>query len=44
AQVDAIVVDEVNKVVSTPAYMLADNIVDAHNGITKLVARVLSMT
>jgi enhancing lycopene biosynthesis protein 2 len=44
AQVDAIVVDEVNKVVSTPAYMLADNIVDAHNGIAKLVARVLSMT
>ncbi|WP_428847820.1 hypothetical protein [Shewanella abyssi] len=38
AEVDAIVVDTVNKVVSTPAYMLADNIVDAHNGITKLVA------
>ena len=44
AAVDAIVVDEVNKVVSTPAYMLADNILDAHKGITKLVTSVLSMT
>ena len=43
AAVDAIVVDEVNKVVSTPAYMLADNILDAHKGITKLVTSVLSM-
>ncbi|WOT05290.1 isoprenoid biosynthesis glyoxalase ElbB [Shewanella youngdeokensis] len=42
-KVDDIVVDEVNKVVSTPAYMLADNIVEVHNGITKLVASVLNM-
>ncbi|ACJ31686.1 ThiJ/PfpI [Shewanella piezotolerans WP3] len=41
--VDDIVVDEVNKVVSTPAYMLADNIIEAHAGIEKLVRQVLLM-
>ena len=39
--VDDIVVDEDNKVVTTPAYMLAQNIAEAANGIEKLVARVL---
>lgn len=39
--VDDIVVDEENKVVTTPAYMLAQNIAEAAVGIEKLVARVL---
>lgn len=39
--VDDIVVDEDNKVVTTPAYMLAQNIAQAATGIEKLVARVL---
>lgn len=39
--VDDIVVDEENKVVTTPAYMLAENIAQAATGIEKLVARVL---
>lgn len=39
--VDDIVVDEDNKVVTTPAYMLAQNIAEAAEGIEKLVARVL---
>ncbi len=39
--VDDIVVDEDNKVVTTPAYMLAQNIAEAATGIEKLVDRVL---
>lgn len=39
--VDDIVVDEDNKVVTTPAYMLAQNIAQAAAGIEKLVSRVL---
>ncbi|MDQ4430788.1 isoprenoid biosynthesis glyoxalase ElbB [Yokenella regensburgei] len=39
--VDDIVVDEDHKVVTTPAYMLAQNIAEAATGIDKLVARVL---
>lgn len=39
--VDDIVVDEDNKVVTTPAYMLAQNIDEAATGIEKLVDRVL---
>jgi len=39
--VDDIVVDEENKIVTTPAYMLAQNIAEAAEGIDKLVARVL---
>lgn len=42
--VDDIVVDEENKVVTTPAYMLAQNIAEAAAGIEKLVARVLVLT
>lgn len=42
--VDDIVVDERNKVVSTPAYMLAENISQAAEGISKLVSKVLSMS
>lgn len=39
--VDDIVVDEENKIVTTPAYMLAQNIAEAATGIEKLVTRVL---
>ncbi len=39
--VDDIVVDEEHKVVTTPAYMLAEDIAQAATGIEKLVARVL---
>lgn len=42
--VDDIVVDEENKVVTTPAYMLAENIAEAAAGIEKLVTRVLVLT
>ncbi|WP_338590975.1 isoprenoid biosynthesis glyoxalase ElbB [Shewanella khirikhana] len=43
AAVHDIVVDEANKVVSTPAYMLAGSIAEAHSGIEKLVNKVLAM-
>lgn len=42
--VDDIVVDEENKVVTTPAYMLAEDIAQAATGIEKLVERVLVLT
>ena len=42
--VDDIVVDEDNKIVTTPAWMLAQNIAEAATGIEKLVARVLVLT
>jgi len=38
-----IVVDDKHKLVTTPAYMLADNLVDAEEGIRKLVEKVLYM-
>ena len=38
------VVDEDNKIVTTPAYMLAQTIAEAAAGIDKLVARVLVLT
>ena len=41
--VDNIVVDENNKVVTTPAYMLAQSISEANTGINKLVEKVLEM-
>ncbi|WKV48719.1 isoprenoid biosynthesis glyoxalase ElbB [Dickeya fangzhongdai] len=41
--VDDIVVDVAHKVVTTPAYMLANSIGEAANGIEKLVARVLEL-
>lgn len=43
AAVDDIVVDMAHKVVSTPAYMLAENIAQANQGIEKLVAKVLAL-
>ncbi|RUO35859.1 isoprenoid biosynthesis glyoxalase ElbB [Aliidiomarina sanyensis] len=42
--VNDIVVDETNRVVTTPAYMLANSISEAAEGIEKLVKRVVSMT
>lgn len=38
-----ICIDQKNKIVSTPAYMLARNIAEAAEGIDKLVAEVLRM-
>jgi len=35
-------VDEENKIVSTPAYMLAGSISEAASGIEKLVQKILS--
>jgi len=43
ASVVDIVVDENNKVVTTPAYMLANNIAEANEGIEKLVNKVIEM-
>jgi len=40
--VDDCVVDEENKIVSTPAYMLAGSISEAASGIEKLVQKILS--
>lgn len=42
--VDDIVIDNTHKVVTTPAYMLASNLVEADAGIAKLVNAVLAMT
>lgn len=41
--VDEIAVDEANKIVTTPAYMLGPGIKDVAVGIEKLVSKVLSM-
>ena len=40
---DNIVIDEENKVVTTPAYMTAGGIAEAFEGISKLVDKVLSL-
>lgn len=42
-QVNDIVIDEARKVVSTPAYMLAQSITEADAGIAKLVQAVLNL-
>ena len=42
--VDGIVVDEGNRLVTTPAYMLTESLSEASKGINKLVEQVLSMT
>ena len=39
--VDDFIVDEENKIVSTPAYMLAGNISEAASGIEKLVHKIM---
>ncbi|MBD0410767.1 isoprenoid biosynthesis glyoxalase ElbB [Pseudoalteromonas distincta] len=41
--VDSVVIDEPNKLVTTPAYMLAESILEADAGIAKLVSSVLSI-
>lgn len=41
--VNECVVDEERRVISTPAYMLANNIVDAADGIEKTVKQLLAM-
>ena len=41
--VDEVVIDHVNKLVSTPAYMLATTMTEAESGIKKLVKSVLLM-
>ncbi|MTH45664.1 isoprenoid biosynthesis glyoxalase ElbB [Intestinirhabdus alba] len=41
--VEDIVVDEDNKIVTTPAWMLAENLAEAASGIEKLVSRVLAL-
>jgi enhancing lycopene biosynthesis protein 2 len=41
--VNEIVIDKVNRVVTTPAYMLADNILQAESGINKLVSELLKL-
>lgn len=43
-KVSSVVVDEANKVVSTPAYMLAESISEANEGIQKLVKYVLALS
>ncbi len=43
APVDGVVIDDINKIVSTPAYMLADRISQVEAGATKLVERLLAM-
>jgi enhancing lycopene biosynthesis protein 2 len=42
--VDGICIDETNKLVTTPAYMLGPDIADIAQGIEKLVGAVLKMT
>ena len=41
--VDQVVVDESRRLVTTPAYMLAQSITEAASGIEKLVDKVLEM-
>ncbi|MDC9615037.1 isoprenoid biosynthesis glyoxalase ElbB [Xenorhabdus khoisanae] len=41
--VDSIVVDFENKIVTTPAYMLAESLSQAEKGIDKLVRKILEM-
>lgn len=42
--VDGIIVDEQHKIVSTPAYMLAENIAQAYEGINKLVKKIIELS
>lgn len=43
AKVDELAVDDKNKIVSTPAYMIGPNISDIGKGIEKLVKKLISM-
>ncbi|WP_017446969.1 isoprenoid biosynthesis glyoxalase ElbB [Gayadomonas joobiniege] len=42
-KVDQIVIDKTHKAVSTPAYMLAENLLEAQAGINKLVKAVIDL-
>ncbi|WP_067516253.1 isoprenoid biosynthesis glyoxalase ElbB [Endozoicomonas ascidiicola] len=42
--VEEIVVDEANKLVSTPAYMLGQSVSEVSTGISKLVTKVIDMS
>ena len=44
ADVESVVIDKDNQVVSTPAYMLATSISDAAKGISRLVKSVIAMS
>lgn len=44
ASFDQIVADEINKVVSTPAYMLSGSIAEAKQGIDKLIQKLIDMS
>jgi enhancing lycopene biosynthesis protein 2 len=44
AKVDEIVVDEANRIVTTPCYMLAQHISEVGAGVEKLVVKILNMT
>ena len=41
ARVDEIVVDELHRIVTTPAYMLGPDISDIAKGIEKLVSKII---
>ena len=43
AKVNEIVVDSKNRIVSTPCYMLAQNIKEVGEGVEKLVVEILKM-
>jgi enhancing lycopene biosynthesis protein 2 len=43
APVEGIVIDEANRIVTTPAYMLGPTISKVAQGIEKLVAEILKM-
>ena len=43
AAVGEVVFDEINNVLTTPAYMLAKNIVEAKSGIHALISRLVSL-
>ncbi|MFW6149182.1 MAG: hypothetical protein ACOC6D_04930 [Atribacterota bacterium] len=43
-KVDEICYDEVNKIVSTPAYTIAKDITEAASGIEKLVKKVIEIS
>jgi enhancing lycopene biosynthesis protein 2 len=43
ASVTDVVIDAENKIVSTPAYMLADNLVDLEKGITEMIRVLLEL-
>ena len=43
-KVEDVVIDSVNKVVSTPAYMLGPGVADVRKGVSRLISEVLKLT